>query len=43
MVMTAVIAKPEMTVTGSDLSNVKTRWMTVAVATSMERSSPVSC
>ncbi len=39
-VMTAVIPTPAMTVAERDLSNVKTRWSTVATATSMERSSP---
>lgn len=40
MLITAVMAAPAMTVIESDLSNLKTWWMTVAVATSMERSSP---
>jgi hypothetical protein len=35
----AVIAMPEIMVVVRDLSNVKTRWRTVAVAMSMERSS----
>src|SRR6266487_6880246 len=38
--MKAVIAEPLMVVVERDLSNVKTRWSTVAVAMSMERSSP---
>jgi hypothetical protein len=40
IVITAVIARPEVMVVERDLSKVKTRWRTVAVAMSMERSSP---
>lgn len=39
-IMAAEIS-PEVTATESDLSNVKTRWRTVAVAMSMESSSPI--
>ena len=39
-VMMAVMRRPEVTVRVRDLSKVKTRWRTVAVAMSMERSSP---
>ena len=39
-VMRRVIRRPEVTVRERDLSKVKTRWRTVAVAMSMERSSP---
>ena len=40
IVITAVMAMPEVMVVERDLSKVKTRWRTVAVAMSMERSSP---
>jgi len=39
IVITAVSARPEMMVVERDLSKVKTRWRTVAVAMSIERSS----
>jgi hypothetical protein len=39
-VVRRVISRPEVTVRDRDLSKVKTRWRTVAVAMSMERSSP---
>lgn len=40
IVIAAVMARPEVMVVERDLSKVKTRWRTVAVAMSMERSSP---
>lgn len=39
----AVMVEPATIVVDKDLSNVKTRWMTVAVAMSIERSSPGLC